>query len=129
MLITVGDCDAVRVDHAVRFLQLRGGDVNGDFVGVPASRLAAFPGTTHLFGLAKTELVLEAVLPFLDTPPEGQQGVRERSTTADLDRAGARPQTGPSPPGARPRLGRPLGPDLSARLVQALLDKLARGSS
>jgi pimeloyl-ACP methyl ester carboxylesterase len=68
-LITVGDCDAVRLDHMVRFLQLRGGDVNGDFVGVPASQLAVFPGTTHFFGLAKTELVLGAVLPFLDAPP------------------------------------------------------------
>jgi pimeloyl-ACP methyl ester carboxylesterase len=72
-LITVGDCDAVRLDHMVRFLQLRGGDVNGDFVGVPASQLAVFPGTTHFFGLAKTELVLGAVLPFLDAPrPEGR---------------------------------------------------------
>jgi pimeloyl-ACP methyl ester carboxylesterase len=65
-LLTIGDCDAVRLDHMVRFLQLRGGDVNGDFVGVPASQLAVFPGTTHFFGLAKTELVLGAVLPFLD---------------------------------------------------------------
>jgi pimeloyl-ACP methyl ester carboxylesterase len=72
-LITVGDCDAVRLDHMVRFLQLRGGDVNGDFVGVPASQLAVFPGTTHFFGLAKTELVLGAVLSFLDaSPPEGR---------------------------------------------------------
>jgi hypothetical protein len=32
-----------------------------------------FPGTTHFFGLAKTELVLGAVLPFLDAPlPEGR---------------------------------------------------------
>ena len=53
----------------VRFLQLRGGDVNGDFVGVPASQLAVFPGTTHFFGLAKTELVLGAVPPFLDAAP------------------------------------------------------------
>jgi pimeloyl-ACP methyl ester carboxylesterase len=72
-LITVGDCDAVRLDHVVRFLQLRGGDVNGDLVGVPASQLAVFPGTTHFFGLAKTELVLGAVLSFLDAPlPEGR---------------------------------------------------------
>ena len=72
-LITVGDCDAVRLDHMVRFLQLRGGDVNGDFVGVPASQLAVFPGTTHFFGLTKTELVLGAVLSFLDaSPPEGR---------------------------------------------------------
>ena len=68
-LITVGDCDAVRLGHVVRFLQLRGGDVNGDFVGVPSSQLAVFPGTTHFFGLARTALVLDVVLTFLDGPP------------------------------------------------------------
>ena len=71
-LITVGDCDAIRLDHAVRFLQLRGGDVNGDFVGVPASQLAITPGTTHFFGLSRPELILQIVVPFLDAPmPEG----------------------------------------------------------
>jgi pimeloyl-ACP methyl ester carboxylesterase len=67
-LITVGDCDAVTLEHAVRFLQLRGGDVNGDFVGVPASQLAVFPGTTHFFGMARTTLVLDVVTTFLDAP-------------------------------------------------------------
>ncbi len=67
-LITVGDCDAVTLEHAVRFLQLRGGDVNGDFVGVPASQLAVFPGTTHFFGLSRTALVLDVVTTFLDAP-------------------------------------------------------------
>jgi pimeloyl-ACP methyl ester carboxylesterase len=71
-LITIGDCDAVHLGHAVRFLQLRGGDVNGDFLGVPASQLAVFPGTTHFFGLARTALVLDVVQTFLDAPlPEG----------------------------------------------------------
>ncbi|WP_251036973.1 alpha/beta fold hydrolase [Arthrobacter sp. ISL-28] len=71
-LITVGDCDMVKLEHAVRFLQLRGGDVNGDFEGVPASQLAVFPGTTHFFGLARTELVREVVTTFLDSPaPSG----------------------------------------------------------
>jgi pimeloyl-ACP methyl ester carboxylesterase len=68
-LMTVGDCDAVRLDHAVKFLQLRGGDVNGDFVGVPASQLAVFPGTTHFFGLARTDLVRDVVLTFLGAEP------------------------------------------------------------
>jgi pimeloyl-ACP methyl ester carboxylesterase len=68
-LITVGDCDAVTLEHAVRFLQLRGGDVNGDFVGVPASQLAVFPGTTHFFGLARAALVVDVVTTFLDAPP------------------------------------------------------------
>ncbi len=67
-LITVGDCDEVRLDHAVRFLQLRGGDVNGDLEGVPASQLAVYPGTTHFFGLARTDLVLDVVTTFLDAP-------------------------------------------------------------
>lgn len=67
-LITVGDCDMVTLAHAVRFLQLRGGDVNGDFVGVPLSQLAVFPGTTHFFGLSRTALVLDTVTTFLDAP-------------------------------------------------------------
>jgi len=70
-LITVGDCDAVRLEHAVRFLRLRGGDVNGDFVGVPASQLAVFPGSTHFTGIARTTLVLDTVTTFLDTEPAG----------------------------------------------------------
>ncbi|TQM10028.1 alpha/beta fold hydrolase [Pseudonocardia kunmingensis] len=70
-LITVGDCDAVRLEHAVRFLRLRGGDVNGDFDGVPASQLAVFPGTTHFFGLARTALVQDVVVQFLDAPAPG----------------------------------------------------------
>ncbi len=56
----------VTLDHAVRFLRLRGGDVNGDFAGVPASQLAVFPGTTHFHGLARTGLVLDVVGTFLD---------------------------------------------------------------
>ncbi|RJK94848.1 alpha/beta fold hydrolase [Vallicoccus soli] len=67
-LITVGDCDMVTLEHAVRFLRLRGGDVNGDFVGVPASQLAVFPGTTHFTGLGRTAMVLDAVTAFLDAP-------------------------------------------------------------
>jgi pimeloyl-ACP methyl ester carboxylesterase len=67
-LITVGDCDAVKLEHAVRFLQLRGGDVNGDFVGVPASQLAVFPGSTHFTGMARTNLVSDVVTTFLDAP-------------------------------------------------------------
>lgn len=67
-LITVGDNDAVKLEHAVKFAQLRGSDVNGDFVGVPASQLAVFPGTTHFFGMARTNLVTDVVLTFLDAP-------------------------------------------------------------
>lgn len=60
----------VTLDHAVRFLRLRGGDVNGDFDGVPSSQLAVFPGTTHFFGLARTALVADVVTTFLDAPED-----------------------------------------------------------
>lgn len=74
-LLTFGDCDAVTLSHAVRFLQLRGGDVNGDFVGVPRSQLAIFPGTTHFTGLGRTSMVLDAVTTFLDAPdPDTAEG-------------------------------------------------------
>ncbi|WP_238161403.1 hypothetical protein [Kribbella antibiotica] len=56
----------MKLEHAVRFVQLRGGDTNGDFTGVPASQLAVFPGTTHFNGLSRTNLVLDSVTTFLD---------------------------------------------------------------
>ncbi len=65
-MITLGDCDMVTLEHAVRFLRLPGGDVNGDFVGVPASQLAVFPGTTHFHGLSRTSLVIDVVTTFVD---------------------------------------------------------------
>jgi hypothetical protein len=34
----------------------------------PAQRGAVFPGTTHFFGLARTDVVRDAVLTFLDAP-------------------------------------------------------------
>lgn len=67
-LITVGDADMVSLEHAIEFLRLRGGDVNGDFAGVPTSQLAVFPGTTHFSGLARTDLVRDVIVGFLDSP-------------------------------------------------------------
>lgn len=64
-LVTVGDSDMVTLDHAVAFFRLRGGDVNGDFGGLPAAQLAVLPGTTHFGGYANAELVLAIVRPFL----------------------------------------------------------------
>lgn len=52
-LITMGDGEMVHLEHAIALLRLRGGDVNSDFDGVPASQLAVFPGTTHFSGPAR----------------------------------------------------------------------------
>jgi hypothetical protein len=40
--------------------------VNADFVGLPVNQLAVIPGSTHFFGLARTELFRELVTGFLD---------------------------------------------------------------
>lgn len=47
-MVVVGDADGVRLEHAVEMVRLRGGGVAGDFVGLPPSRLAVLPGTTHV---------------------------------------------------------------------------------
>lgn len=89
-LITVGDCDMVTLEHAVRFLRLRGGDVNDDFAGVPASQLAVFPGITHFYGLSHTALVLDVVTNFLDGPAAASRprpGLAVESWTARLVRS------------------------------------------
>lgn len=67
-LVTVGDSDMVTLDHAVAFFRLRGGDVNGDFDGLPAAQLAVLPGTTHFGGYADPALVVAVLRPFLSVP-------------------------------------------------------------
>jgi pimeloyl-ACP methyl ester carboxylesterase len=46
LLVYAGN-DAIPLEHVVELYRLRGGNVNGDFEGLPASRLAILPGTTH----------------------------------------------------------------------------------
>jgi pimeloyl-ACP methyl ester carboxylesterase len=48
VLLVIGDSDIVRPEHAVEFFRLLGGGVVGDLVGLPSSRLAVLPGTTHV---------------------------------------------------------------------------------
>jgi pimeloyl-ACP methyl ester carboxylesterase len=66
-LLVAGDSDIVRLDHLVEFFGLLGGNVVGDVVGLPDSRLAVLPGTTHLGVVHRPEL--HTVVPaFLDAP-------------------------------------------------------------
>lgn len=80
-MIVVGDSDAVRLEHAVQMFTLLGGGVMGDLVGVPTSRLAILPGTTHFIPeghgmLDRVDWLTPMVVEFLDTdPPSGQSPV------------------------------------------------------
>jgi pimeloyl-ACP methyl ester carboxylesterase len=67
-LLVIGDSDIIRPEHAVEMFRLLGGGVAGDMVGLPRSQLAILPGTTHVTVVARADLLLAIVPPFLDAP-------------------------------------------------------------
>jgi pimeloyl-ACP methyl ester carboxylesterase len=72
-LLIVGDSDIVRPEHAVEMFRLLGGGVAGDMAGLPNSQLAVLPGTTHVTVVARADLLLAMIPPFLDAPlPEAR---------------------------------------------------------
>ncbi len=69
-LIVVGDADSVRTSHAVEFFELLGGgkqDAGWDGSGMPDSRLAILPATTH-HDIYSSPTLATTVAPFLDAP-------------------------------------------------------------
>jgi pimeloyl-ACP methyl ester carboxylesterase len=83
-LLIVGDSDAIRLEHVVELFRLLGGGVMGDLAGLPKSRLAVLPGTTHFIPpgsgvLDRADWLVSMIGEFLDAPmPEagGAQGGR-----------------------------------------------------
>jgi pimeloyl-ACP methyl ester carboxylesterase len=72
-LIVVGDSDIVRPEHAVEMFRLLGGGVAGDVAGLPKSRLAVLPGTTHITLVHRADWLLSMITEFLDAPvPEAK---------------------------------------------------------
>jgi pimeloyl-ACP methyl ester carboxylesterase len=73
-LLIIGDSDLVRPEHAVEMFRLFGGGVFGDTpAGLPNSQLAILPGTSHVTVVARTDLLLAIIPPFLDAPiPEAK---------------------------------------------------------
>jgi pimeloyl-ACP methyl ester carboxylesterase len=77
-LLIIGDSDVVRPEHAVEMFRLVGGGVAGDLAGLPSSRLAMLPGTTHVGLVERTDLLVSMIGEFLDAPIlEGQRGEGE----------------------------------------------------
>ena len=74
IFMAVGDADGVRYEHALELFRAKGGGKMGDMHGLPKSRLAILPGTTHIGMLQKTDWLLPMITDFLDsdlnpTPP------------------------------------------------------------
>lgn len=65
-LIAIGDSDVVP-EHAVQMFRLLGGGVSGDTpAGLPRSRLAVLPGTSHTMMVDRAEMLLPMLSAFLD---------------------------------------------------------------
>jgi pimeloyl-ACP methyl ester carboxylesterase len=77
-LVIIGDSDVVRPEHTVEMFRLVGGGVAGDLAGLPSSRLAILPGTTHVGLVERSDLLVSMIGEFLDAPIlEGQRGEGE----------------------------------------------------
>lgn len=74
IFMAIGDADGVRYEHALELFRAKGGGKNGDIHGLPKSRLAILPGTTHVGMIQRTDWLIPMITDFLDseldsTPP------------------------------------------------------------
>ena len=67
IFMAIGDADGVRYEHALDLFRAKGGGKMGDIHGLPRSRLAIIPGTTHIGMMLHTEWWLPMVTDFLDS--------------------------------------------------------------
>jgi pimeloyl-ACP methyl ester carboxylesterase len=67
-LIIIGDSDIMRPEHGVELFRLLGGGVAGDSAGLPRSRLAILPGTSHVGVIGRAQWLFSMVSEFLDAP-------------------------------------------------------------
>jgi pimeloyl-ACP methyl ester carboxylesterase len=67
-MLVYGDSDIVRPEHAAELFRLLGGGVPGDVAGLPRSRLAVLPGTTHVTLVHRADWLVPMVNEFLDAP-------------------------------------------------------------
>lgn len=66
VLYAIGDADGIRYEHAIAFFRAKGGGKQGDLFGLPKSRLAILPGTTHIGMIKRPDILIPIVEDFLD---------------------------------------------------------------
>ena len=74
LFMALGDADGLRYEHALDLFRAKGGGQMGDLHGLPQSRLAILPGTTHIGMLQRVDWLVPMITDFLDsdldpTPP------------------------------------------------------------
>lgn len=66
IFMAIGDADGVRYEHALELFRAKGGGKMGDIHGMPTSRLAIIPGTTHIGMMQHMNWMLPMITDFLD---------------------------------------------------------------
>ncbi|MGK6352972.1 alpha/beta fold hydrolase [Parapedobacter sp. DT-150] len=66
LFMAIGDADGVRYEHALELFRAKGGGKMGDIHGLPKSRLAIVPGTTHIGMMQRTDWLIPMINDFLD---------------------------------------------------------------
>lgn len=67
LFMAIGDADGVRYEHALELFRAKGGGKMGDIYGLPKSRLAILPGTTHIGMMQRTDWLIPMITDFLDS--------------------------------------------------------------
>jgi pimeloyl-ACP methyl ester carboxylesterase len=67
IFMAVGDADGIRYEHALALFMAKGGGKMGDLHGLPKSRLAIIPGTTHIGMMQRTDWLIPMITDFLDS--------------------------------------------------------------
>jgi pimeloyl-ACP methyl ester carboxylesterase len=67
IFMAIGDADGVRYEHALELFRAKGGGKMGDLYGLPKSRLAIIPGTTHIGMMQRTNWLIPMITDFLDS--------------------------------------------------------------
>lgn len=68
IFMAIGDADGVRYEHALELFRAKGGGKQGDLHGLPKSRLAILPGTTHVgIFMQRADWLIPMITDFLDS--------------------------------------------------------------
>jgi pimeloyl-ACP methyl ester carboxylesterase len=67
IIMAIGDADGVRYEHALDLFRAKGGGKMGDIHGLPKSRLAIIPGTTHIGMMQRMDWLIPMINDFLDS--------------------------------------------------------------
>lgn len=67
IFMAIGDADGVRYEHALDLFRAKGGGKMGDMHGLPKSRLAIIPGTTHIGMIQQADWLIPMITDFLDS--------------------------------------------------------------